>query len=96
LPAGVQEALKLRFNRGDNGLVSVPGVQASDAAGKIYKAIAVYVFEPCVLRVCNINRRGVGEAAWNGSVTALREGAGFGPGNLGIELNRFHSCIFIA
>jgi hypothetical protein len=49
-------------------LIAMPGVKATDATREINIAISVHVFDPCVLRVGDVNRSGVRESARNGGI----------------------------
>src|SRR5437762_3062116 len=50
LRTGVEKALELRFDRQLYRLITMAGIDAANAAGKIEKAIAVHIFNPSLLR----------------------------------------------
>src|SRR5579885_1287051 len=90
LGAGVQKILELRLEFCDDVRIAVPGVEAADTSRKIDKAVAVHVFEPGILGVRDVDRRGVRKSSWNGAFAARGEGTRLGAGNRSFELNSSH------
>jgi hypothetical protein len=83
----VQEAVELILHRVDDGFLSVPNVQASDATGEVEIAIAVDILEPRVFGFGYIDWRAVRKAAGHSLGAALGESLGLRTGDGCAELN---------
>src|SRR5579872_324215 len=96
LHAGVQEMVELIFYCVHHGFATMAHVEAADAAREIKIAVAIDVFQPCVLSLGDINWRAVRKAAGYSFRAAVCKGLRLRPGNLRSELNCRHRQILVA
>ena len=87
---GVQKAIKLGENSGNDAGGAIADVQAADATGKIEKAIAIHVFEERALSPRDKYRRGVIDAPRNGGGATAHQLLGTRTGNGGAQFDYGH------
>ena len=90
LDAGMQKSSELRLDRGDHRLSAMADVQAADAAGEIEIAIAVHVFEPCILCAGDEHRGRLRDAARDGRFAAGGERTRIRSRHRRFQLDRAH------
>ena len=81
LNTGVEEAVELIFDSGDDFVATVTHVETANASGEIEVAVAIDVFEPGVFGFRYVDGRAVGEAAGQGLGAARGERLGFRAGD---------------
>jgi len=88
--AGVQEAIRLRMQRGDHARLAMPGIETADAAREIEVAVAVHILDDGAFGATYENGRQLRDAAWHGPAAALGQRSGARSGDGGLQMNRGH------